>query len=301
MEVRQLRYLLALAHDLHFGRAATRLGIAQPTLSQEIGKLERELGLSLFHRTTRGVALSDAGSALLAPAAEAVAAIGRVTATAQAHARAEQGLLRVGFVPATSTELLPEVSRRFRAEHPGARLDLVEYGPDEPSAGLADGSVDVAFLWPPVTVDGLRTAVLATIPRVAVLPSGHRLAGRTGLSIHELEQDPFVRLDTSDQAHADFWVARTERRHPPVAGPASRSVDGLVALVAAGGGVGLAPAEMARRIPDPRLAVVPVTDVAPAVLAVGWVGDNLPPLARAFVTLCTDLTKSTRDEPVARR
>jgi DNA-binding transcriptional LysR family regulator len=284
MELRHLRYVNALARELHFGRAAESLHVAQPTLSQEIRKLERELGVRLFDRGPRGVRLTDAGAAVLLDVDATLAAAGQLLASARALARAQAGTLRVGFVPTTAPPFLPEIVRAFRSEHPDVVLELVEFGIDEPSAGLRDGDTDVALVWPPVDVPGLQLRALRQQRRMVILPAGHRLAAATSISIRDLADEPFVAAETEDRVWANFWAAAEQRPRSAVTGPSARTMEGLIALVAAGQGIGLAPADVATRVRGTEVVAVPVRDIPPATLAVAWRGVTVVRLIADFVS-----------------
>lgn len=287
MELRRLRYLIALAEEEHFGHAAARLHIAQPTLSQEIRKLESDLGLALFDRGPRGATPTEHGRVLLGLARATLQAADDLTATAGSLRRAARNELRVGFVAATAPPFLPEVVRAWRIQHPDSRLDLVEYGVDEPAAGLRDGSVDVALIWPPVSARDVVSRELLSIPRVAVLPSGHPLADRAEIGIDDLSDDACVSIASDDPEWSDFWLAEPERLKPAIRGARAKSLDGVLAVIAAGEGVGLAPDVVAASFRRPELAFVPVRDIAPAALHVAWPGSRpLSALTRSFARSC---------------
>ena len=181
MELRHLRYFVAVAEELHFGRAAARLNIAQPPLSRQIRDLEREIGVVLFERTTRGAELTVAGSAFLSEARLTLAQAERAQRTAQRAARGETGRLRVGFVEAaTHSGVLPSVLSFFRMHLPSIGLSLFEMDAVQQSDALRDGRVDVGLLHsPPLDADRwLRVEHVHTDPMILAVPDTHRLAGR---------------------------------------------------------------------------------------------------------------------------
>src|SRR5947199_1575814 len=150
MELRHLRYFVAVAEELHFGRAAERLHIAQPPLSRQIRDLERELDTLLFARGARGVELTPAGRAFLPEARLTLAQAERAQRTAQRAARGETGRLRGGFVDAaTNSGILPDVLGFFRMHLPSIGLSLLEMGPTQQAEGMRDGRIDLGILQSP--------------------------------------------------------------------------------------------------------------------------------------------------------
>src|SRR5688572_8531295 len=143
VELRHLRYFVAVAEELHFGRAAQRVGIAQPALSQQIRRLEEEVGVELFHRTRRKVELSAAGRAMEGRARQALAAADAAIDAARRAARGEAGHLTVGFIETAATTIVPLAVRRLRAEHPDVGLTLRELGVAAQIDGLRAGALDV--------------------------------------------------------------------------------------------------------------------------------------------------------------
>ena len=175
MELRHLRYFVAVAEERHFGRAAARLHIAQPPLSQQIRRFEAELGEPLLYRTTRSVELSPAGEVLLARGREILAAVDAALDDARRAARGEYGRLAIGFTGSTTYALLPSLAAALREELPGVMLDLRgELLTPAQVTQLLDKTLDLGFLRPPVHVRDLRTEVVHSEPLVAVLPGRTR-------------------------------------------------------------------------------------------------------------------------------
>src|SRR5215207_3521737 len=195
MELRHLRYFVAVAEELHFGRAAERLRIAQPPLSRQIRDLEREIGSALFERGSRGVELTPAGLAFLPEARLTLAQAERAQRTAQRAARGETGRLRVGFVEAaTFSGILPDVLGFFRMHLPDIGLSLFEMDSLQQAEAFRDGRIDLGILHsPPADADRwLRAESVYSDPLVAALPHTHRLAGRARLALADLAGDSFV-------------------------------------------------------------------------------------------------------------
>ena len=182
VETRELRYFVAVAEELHFGRAAQRLGIAQPPLSRAIQQLERRLGVALLERTSRGVTLTEAGAVLLREgraALDAVDAADRRTRRAALAATGDPGLVLVTKAGASS-ELLAKLLDAYAAEPGAVAVDVVLCGPAEQERLLRDGRADVALLHRPFdSTAGFDTEELCTEGQVAVLPAGHPLTART--------------------------------------------------------------------------------------------------------------------------
>src|ERR671933_1358870 len=195
MELRHLRYFVAVAEELHFGRAAARLHIAQPPLSRQIRDLELDVGAPLFARVPRGVALTAAGLAFLPEARLTLAQAERARRTAQRAAGGEIGRLRVGFVEAAIySGVLPEVLGFFRMHLPDIGVSLFEMDPRQQAEAFRDGRIDVGILHnaPPDAERWLRVEPVYSEPLVAALPHGHRLAGRARPSLADFAGEPFV-------------------------------------------------------------------------------------------------------------
>ena len=176
MELRHLRYFVAVAEERHFGRAAERLHIAQPPLSQQIRRLEAELGVTLLHRTTRSVEVAPAGEVLLVRAREILSAVDGATEDTRRAARGEFGRLAVGFTGSATYELLPKLADALRHALPGVLLDLRgEMLTPAQVASLLDGTLDLGLLRPPVRERALAVEVVRREPLVAVLPQAHPL------------------------------------------------------------------------------------------------------------------------------
>ncbi len=178
-----LRYFVAVAEEGNVSRAADRLHVAQPSLSAQIKYLEDHLGTALFRRHPRGVELTRAGALFLVEARKSVQAADAAVAAARTAARAEVGRLRAGFIVGTQVEATSRILRAFRQRYPGVELELAEYTFADPSAGLNDGEVDLAFVMPPISHSGLSFEEIYHVPRVAVLSETHTLARRGTISV----------------------------------------------------------------------------------------------------------------------
>jgi DNA-binding transcriptional LysR family regulator len=191
VELRHLRYFIALAEELHFGRAAARLGIAQPPLSNQIAQLERAVGHPLFTRKPR-VALTEPGRALLTVARRALAQVREGIETTRRAGRGETGTLTAGFAASTMLTRIPEAFRAYRASHPGVALVLRELSTSAQLDALKAGFIDVGFLREPVADPAIVGETIVREKYVAVLPPGHVLARRRRIDLHGLANEPFI-------------------------------------------------------------------------------------------------------------
>jgi DNA-binding transcriptional LysR family regulator len=233
-DFRALRYFVAVAEELHFTRAAERLYIAQPALSEQIRRLEGELGVELLRRTTRKVELTAAGEEFLSRARRILAEADEALADASRAARGETGSIRVATGSTAGVELVPRVLRAFRTERPRAHLELRQSDWEDYSGGLRDGSVDAAFVWLPLEDDGLSFAALRVEPRVVALEAGHPLAAERELRMEQLVDEPWPWADT-DPVALPYWTCVDLRGGAAARrGPTIRSMESLIEGVRAG-------------------------------------------------------------------
>ncbi|HUI79492.1 MAG TPA: LysR substrate-binding domain-containing protein [Bryobacteraceae bacterium] len=192
IELRHLRYFVAVAEDLHFGRAAKRLHLAQPPLSQQIKKLEEIVGHRLFVRTSRAVKLTSAGEVLLDRARRTLREVQNDLEEARSVGRGEVGFLKVGFIGSGMLTSLPQMLGLYRRQYPKVNLQLREFYTAGVMQALAEGTVDVGFLRDGGPAEGLEVETLFSERFIAVLPANHRLARRKTLGAAELRNEPFV-------------------------------------------------------------------------------------------------------------
>jgi DNA-binding transcriptional LysR family regulator len=261
MELRHLRYAVALADELHFARAAARLHIAQPPLSQQIKALENELGVRLFDRTSRRVGLTDAGAAFIAEARRTLASAEQAIEAARRAARAETGRLAVGYVSSASYELLPAVLRAFRRRAPDVLLVLEEMNSSEQSRGVLAGTLDLGFVRrPPPTDRRLADTVVRREPIVVAVPRDHALAAARAIRLRELALEPFVIFPARPRpswADVVLDLCRSAGFEPRVVQEAVEMVSAL-SLVAAGIGIALVPGAV-RAVRRPGVVFRPLT------------------------------------------
>src|SRR5579862_2383821 len=200
MELRQLRYFVAVAEELHFRRAAERLHISQPPLSHQIHQLETEMGCLLLARTRRRVELTPAGAAFLRDARAILAELDTAVATARSIATGQSGRLRINFVGSALLSLVPGTVQRFREDRPGVEVELRERATVDQVRAVLDGVVDLGLVRPPIEDHAaLRVQAVLREPSVAAVPAGHPLAGRDSLRLADVAPEPLV-LFPRDQA-----------------------------------------------------------------------------------------------------
>jgi DNA-binding transcriptional LysR family regulator len=244
IELRHLRYFLAVAETLHFSRAAERLGIAQPPLSQQIKRLEQIVGHRLFDRTTRGVKLTLAGQLLVERARGTLEKVQDDLAQVRRLGRGEEGTLTVGFSGSVMFTGLPTAIGNYQRRYPKVELRLREFPTSMQIVGLLDGTLDLAFLRDGDATEGLEVSTLLQERYVAVLPEDHILARKRSLRLSDLKDQPFVLFARRMGPLAfDRTIASCERSgfYPRIVQDAPQWPT-LVRLVAAGLGVSLAPA-----------------------------------------------------------
>ncbi len=242
MELRHLRYYVVVAEECHFGRAAQRLHIAQPPLSQQIKQLEDQLGVRLLERTTRRVELTPAGARYLELAREILARVDAANREVRLVAEGRSGRVSIGFTGSATYELLPAISRVLHAELPGVEADLHgELLTPVQVSRLASGDLDIGVLRPPVTDPNLAVRVVRHERLVVALPETHPLVAADSVDIAALAQDPFVTYPAQRSVvHEAVLVACRAAGFVPEATEVAETST-LLSLVAAGRGVALVP------------------------------------------------------------
>jgi len=246
MELRHLRYFIAVAEELHFGRAAERLCIAQPPLSQQIQQLERELGFTVFLRTQRRVELTPAGRLFLAEARAALTGLEKAAAAGRRIARGEVGWLGIGFVGTAAYRSLPSVLSAFRSRYPDVELVLRELVSARQADALRDKRIHVGLARPALEADGIVCEPWITEPLLAVLPERHALANLPEIALIDLAEQPFISFPRHPKpSYADYvlFVCEGAGFSPHIV-QETAEIHTAVSLVAAGMGVTLVPASM---------------------------------------------------------
>lgn len=247
MELRQIRYFTVLAAELSFTRAAQKLHVSQPPLSFQIASLETELGARLFNRTSRSVALSEAGKAFLPHAQAVLARLEEARSHIQRVASGRQGRVQIGLAGSHFLGPFPKFIRQFRQQCPGVEVALHEMTPAEHLQALRDGRLDLCVARNPPNDMQLSSALLWRDPVVVALPPAHRLAGRSRLRLVELKDEDFVflRLDSSPFA-TRLLEACVQAGFAPRIAQQVVEVPAALNLVAAGLGLALVPASLAQ-------------------------------------------------------
>lgn len=292
MELRHLRYFIAVAEELHFGRAAQVLGISQPPLSQQIQALEHEVGARLFERTNRRVELSEAGRLFLQEARLVLAQVDKAADVARRAQLGELGELKIGFTSsAPFNSSIPQAIFAFRQAFPAVHLNLQEMSSTEVAESLVDESIQVGLMRPLPLPDSLSVVELMREPLVAVLNAGHPLVegSERGLHLAQLAQEPFVffpRTYGSGLYAQLLNLARDAGFSPHFAQEAGEAMT-IIGLVAAGLGVSVLPASYQRIRID---GVVYRTLLDPEAVTAVWLVQRKgaqTPMAKAFVELLT--------------
>lgn len=299
MDVSQLRSFLAVAEELHFGRAAERLHVAQPPLSRTIKQMERELGAMLFERSTRSVRLTASGQALVEPAREVLDALRRAEAAVRSADDGEVGLVRIAFAGVSTHRLVAQLARVVRSRRPGIQLELSSQNFAQPAMKrVLQGDCDIALGRWDVVPGEVEARVVMADSLVLALPDTHALAGRRRISLGELVDTPFVSLPPQEGAVLPDRLRRLARDHGFVADVVQVAPDTQTALALVSAEVGghLTLSSVAENVDDPHVAFVPVDDPAPDVdLRVAWRRNDRNPALLAVVEEVLRLDPAGRD------
>ncbi|MFC9787386.1 LysR family transcriptional regulator [Rhodococcus sp. NPDC127528] len=292
LQTRHLRYFVAVAEELSFTRAAAKLHITQQTLSAQIKQLEQTLGVVLLTRTTRSVTLSAAGTAFFEDATATLTAMDVAAERARSMQRTESERLVLGFLEGAALMLTEPIISAFRRRHPGVAIEMRQFNYEDPSAGLNERSVDVAFVRRPLTTCDIDFEHLFTEPLVAMVRDDHRLAARPDVAVAELLDEPIFGAACTDPLWNAYWELDDHRDGVP-GQVVSRSASLLEEYqkVSAGVGIGVT-AACARWIPFPGVTLVPIADVAPCEVSLAWPRENASKLVRSFVATA----RRVRDE-----
>ena len=296
MELRHLRYFLAVAEELHFGRAAARLHISQPPLSQQIRRLEKELQAPLFYRTKRHVELTNAGRLLLGEARALVAQAEHVAGTARRAARGEIGQLLVGCALWADFLNGARIIRLFARRHPDVEIELRDLSATEQISALEAGRINVGILRPPVQSKALMSARLLSESLVVAFPRGHRFKNYERVPWKALVDQPYVLFSRRRAPAYDAVVDRAcheagvtlkvkyEVEHPHT----------ILAIVEAGLGISLVPASL-QMLKRPGIAYRRLWPTGPALeTVIAWLRESELPLVQAFVRVAREVSGSRR-------
>jgi DNA-binding transcriptional LysR family regulator len=268
LETRELEYFIAVADELHFGRAATRLLIAQPALSKAIQRVEARLGVPLFVRSSRHVELTPAGEALREHGRHALNAVSAAVRSAQSAA-STQAHLRLVLKPGGDAGLLSPILAEYAHQPDARQVDILFSGPADRADFLLDGRADVGLLYAPFDdLEGLAHETLYVEDRVVIVPSGHRLAGHASVRMSDLEGETLPR-----------WtgIPGGDDNVPEVADTVQ-----MLHMIAVGRMIAVLPRSLVDPVPA-GLACVPVTDAPPSRLVLAWNERDRRPLVASFV------------------
>jgi len=284
MELRHLRYFAAVAETCHFGKAAERLHMAQPALSQAIRQLEGELGTPLLVRTTRQVRLTPAGEFFHQEANRVLGAVEDSARSVRRIADGRLGLVRLGMTGTAAFAQLPRIARAVKRDLPDVALEIhADLLTPAQCEGLEDGSLDLAVLRPPLLGDGLETRTIEVEPLVLAVPAEHRLATEPVIAMADVRTEGFVVYSTKDSAVNDAVL-----RSCAAAGFAPRQVHEapgtavLLALVAAGLGIALVPGSV-RAVPLDGVVFRDVVGAGTTEIALAWKRDAQSPVVRSVI------------------
>jgi DNA-binding transcriptional LysR family regulator len=268
LETRELEYFMAVADELHFGRAAVRLSIAQPALSKAIQRVESRLGVPLFVRSSRHVELTPAGQALREHGRHALNAVSAAVQSAR-RAGDTRAHLRLVLKPGGDAGLLSMMLAEYSHEPDARRVDILFSGPTDRSDFLRDGRADVGLLYAPFDdLEGLAHETLHTEDRVVIVPSGHRLAGKESVLMSDLEGETLP-----------HW---TGVPHGDYTGPEVSDVVQMLQMITVNRMIGILPRSLVDPVP-PGLVCIPVSDAPPSRLVLAWNEQDRRPLVASFV------------------
>lgn len=291
MELRHLHAFIAVAEELHFGRAAERQCIAQPALSRQIQHLERELGVMLFERGHQRVALTEAGQTLLHRLRPILTQLAEALEAAQEAGRGNRGVLRVGFTAATMSSRLPQMIRAVQARLPDAEVTFTEVYSGRQAEELREHRIDAGFALCVGSEPGLRVETLWTEPLIAVVPRSHPLARQGEVTLMQLATESLLLFPRALGPHLyDRIVALCRNAgFEPHLGPESAPQRTIIARVGAGAGVSLVPASL-QDVQDPEAAYLPLHSPAPSVEFVAlWREHDHSPLLHRFLEIVREV------------
>jgi DNA-binding transcriptional LysR family regulator len=288
VDLRHLRQFVAVAEELNFHRAATRLNMSQPPLSQTIRRIEEELGAPLFTRTRRKVELTQAGRVLLDQAHRVLSQMDRALAAARGAAQGMTARLSIGFVASSTYEILPAILRHFRQRHPAVDLHLEELNTVDQTDALVQRRIDVALNRPPTFfTSGIMQETLVRERLIAALPGDHPLATRKSLRLRDLREERFLLIPPrwGTGYHTRVLDACQEAGFVPRIEQEPKYMHTLVGLVAAGMGVALVPDSLANLTPKGCVYRVLADRSASLTMDLGaaWHANDTAPALHAFL------------------
>lgn len=285
MDEVRLRSMLLLAEELHFGRAAERLGIAQPHLSRRIQELEREVGTPLFLRTNRRVELTPAGAFFAGRARDILGSLEVAVQQARDIGGGTAGLLRVGFIHSSTYGILPALLARFRSLQPGMSVQLREMTILAQVGALRSGEIDIGILRLLPDMRDLASEIVLREPFLLAVPEGHPVAVRRRIALRQLAGEPFIMFprETSPLFHARITAAFARIGAVPAVVQEATQIHTVLGLVGAGLGIAFVPASAAR-LPQSGVTLLALPDGPKEVtVAIAWSPDRPPASLSAFL------------------
>ncbi len=297
MELRHLQYFITVAEELHFGRAAKRLNISQPPLSQQIRQLEEEIGVRLFNRTKRRVEITPAGMVFLAEARRIMAmSEDAVRITIRAD-KGEIGRLVMGFIGSANYSVLPPVIREYRRRFQNVELTLAEMNTNNQIEALLDGRIQVGFLRPPqgIKEKGLAVEPIFREPLMVALPGNHPLKKEVSVPLRLLAKDAFIMIPRQrGPGYFDDLIVLCQKEgfSPSIVLEASQ-FHTIIGLVAAGLGIAVVPASMERSHIE-GVVFKKITGGVETVLSMAWVADKDSLVLKNFLDVARKVVRSLR-------
>lgn len=285
IEFRHLRYFVAVAEELNFTRAAQKLNIAQPPLSQQISKLEGHLGVKLFIRSKPQIELTNAGKILLGEAQQILVKVEKAIQNTRWTGQGLIGSLSVGYVGSASFFVLPGILRYLKDHYPHIELELIELETDEQVEQLLKHRIDVGLLRSPVTERRLNIKVIMQEPMRLVLPENHPLGDKPGLSIHDLEKEPFIMLPhrLAPNPFNQLMAMFRQAGYAPKISQEALQIQTILNLVAAGMGISFVPASV-ENIKRTDIIYRSLKEPTPVMeMAVAWNPNNYTPVVDTFL------------------
>lgn len=269
LDARRLRSFVTLAEQLHYGRAARELGIAQPSLSAQIRRLEEELDVVLFARSSRQVQLTSAGQALLERARRILEETDETVSAVRRAGRLAAGTLLLGTGTSSASTILARVLQTHRRRRPDVSISVRPFDFSDPSHGVRAGTTDLALVRLPIDPVGLEVRPLASEPQLAMLPAGHRLASAGRLRLAQLYDERWCDFPAEDhQQRAARLLLERRKGVAPKLGPLVRTGLDFYLAVSQGDGIGVVPRSIARHFGSaPAVTFVPVVDAPRSTLA----------------------------------
>lgn len=293
MELRQLRYFVAVAEELSFSRAAKRIHISQPPLSRQVSGLERELGVRLLERNHHSVSLTAAGAVFLHHARDVLSGVENAASTARRAAQGEIGSLALGFGGSAAYAFMPAILRQFRDRYPAVKVSLDQLALIDQIDALRSGRIDIGFVLLPFEDRSIRFEPMMRDRLVVAVASDHRLAQLSGVRLKELKSFDFVGFSRSGRfgyhAHtldlcrrAGFLPRLVKETAPMVS---------VIGLVASGLGIAIVPS-MAQRLHISDVRYIPIKDRhAHMDFAFAWHKDNASPVVPAFMAVAREMVR----------